>query len=320
MLLTFRETEAGIYFGDGANTFELEFVTIGNPGNESDSAGQPTSVGAVSYSFQIGKYEISRDAITKYNSGFGNGNSLSITMQSAYGGNNSGDAAGGITWNEAARFVNWLNTSKGHSAAYKFTDSTVSSTAVAWSSTDDGYDANNPHRNSKAVYVIPTVDEWYKAAYYDPNTSQWREYASLDGSLPTATASSTNDNEAVYDQDLDAGPANVKEAGGLNAYGIMAMNGNVREWDENVVNSTNRGIRGGAWNENQSFLSATFRNDRFANNDEAQNGFRVVSLSTTSSNGGSTSTVPEPSATLALGSLGVAILLRSRRSRRRAIR
>lgn len=34
---------------------------------------------------------------------------------------------------------------------------------------DPGYDASNQYRNSLAKYVLPSFNEWYKAAYYDPN-------------------------------------------------------------------------------------------------------------------------------------------------------
>ena len=101
-------------FGSGANAFSIDFVTIGNPGNSADNAtsyGEPINRGSVAYSYQIGKYEVSRDMITKANAAGG----LGITTQDMtyYGGNGVNRPAVGINWNEAAKFVNWLNTSKG---------------------------------------------------------------------------------------------------------------------------------------------------------------------------------------------------------------
>jgi hypothetical protein len=52
-------------FGSGANTFDIEFVTIGNPGNPADTTGSPNPAGKVDYVYRIGTYEISRDMITK---------------------------------------------------------------------------------------------------------------------------------------------------------------------------------------------------------------------------------------------------------------
>ena len=52
-------------FGSGANAFTMEFVTIGNPGNAADTTGTPNPVGSVSYIYNIGKYEVSRDMTDK---------------------------------------------------------------------------------------------------------------------------------------------------------------------------------------------------------------------------------------------------------------
>ena len=35
------------FFGSGANTFDIEFVTIGNPGNAADATGNPNPAGSV---------------------------------------------------------------------------------------------------------------------------------------------------------------------------------------------------------------------------------------------------------------------------------
>ena len=144
-------------FGSGANQFSMEFVTIGNPNNAADTTGSPNSAGSVAYTYNIGKYEVSRDMITKANSA----GSLGITMydMTSYGGNGVNQPATGVTWNEAAIYVNWLNTSTGGTAAYKFDGS---GNFQLWSSTDAGYNANNMFRNSLAKYWLPSTDEWYK--------------------------------------------------------------------------------------------------------------------------------------------------------------
>ena len=110
-------------FGSGANQFTMDFVTIGNPGNAADTTGYPNPVGSVAYNYSLGKYEVSRGMITKANSA----GSLGITMHDMDdwdwplpGGNGVNRPATGLTWNEAAKFVNWLNTNQGFQAAYKF--------------------------------------------------------------------------------------------------------------------------------------------------------------------------------------------------------
>lgn len=72
-------------FGTGANQFSIDFVQIGNPGNSPDTTGRPNPTGSVAYTYNLGRYEVHRDAITKANvSG-----SLGIDMQdmNGYGGN-----------------------------------------------------------------------------------------------------------------------------------------------------------------------------------------------------------------------------------------
>jgi hypothetical protein len=64
-------------FGNGTNQFTMDFVTIGNPNNVADITGQPNPAGSVAYTYNIGKYEVSRDMIDKANSA----GSLGITMQ-----------------------------------------------------------------------------------------------------------------------------------------------------------------------------------------------------------------------------------------------
>ncbi len=54
-------------FGSGTNTFDIEFVTIGNPGNAADTSGSPNPAGAVAYSYRMGKFEISEQMIDKAN-------------------------------------------------------------------------------------------------------------------------------------------------------------------------------------------------------------------------------------------------------------
>jgi formylglycine-generating enzyme len=74
-------SQAGtLTFGSGVgNTFDMEFVTIGNPGNAADTTGAPNPAGSVGYTYNIGKFEVSEDMITKYNSNFGTAKSLVIT-------------------------------------------------------------------------------------------------------------------------------------------------------------------------------------------------------------------------------------------------
>ena len=54
-------------FGSGDSSFDIDFVTIGNPGNVASTIGSPRDSGAVDYVYRMGKYEISRDMVDKAN-------------------------------------------------------------------------------------------------------------------------------------------------------------------------------------------------------------------------------------------------------------
>jgi len=244
-------------FGTGANAFTMEFVTIGNPNNAADTTGSPNPAGSVAYTYNLGMYEVSRDQITKANSA----GSLGITLQDMtnYGGNGLLKPATGISYYEAAKYVNWLNTSTGGTAAYKFDGS---GNFQLWSSTDAGYNANNMFRNSLAKYVIASSPEWYKGAYGNLDGT-WNNYPTGNDSAPTAVAGGTTANTAVYNG--QSGPADITNAGGLSSYGTMGQGGNVWEWNETAYDGTNntagenRELRGGSWVDVSGSLGASDR-------------------------------------------------------------
>jgi hypothetical protein len=291
--------QAGVVsFGTGSNQFNMEFVTIGNPGNAADTTGTPNPAGAVGYTYGIGKFEVSEDMISKFNAS----QSLQITMDSR----GTNKPATSVSWNEAARFVNWLNTSTGGVAAYKFTTTGVNDDIELWQSGDAGYDASNPYRNSLAKYVLPSYNEWYKAAYYDPSNSTYYDYTTGSDFAPTPVASGTGADTAVYNG--NPGPADVDQAGGLSPYGVMGLGGNASEWEEssfdlaNSSGSSVRGFRGGFWNSFSDDLLSSARYTVSPRVSLDGVSFRVVTLST---GGGE---VPEPTsmAIFGLGALGFA--------------
>jgi hypothetical protein len=170
----------------------------------------------------------------------------------------------GMSWNEMARFVNWLNTSSGFPAAYKFSTQpgdagyNANENIELWQPGDAGHDPSNLFRNSQARYFLPSVHELYKAAYYDPNANggaggYW-DYPTGSDSEPTAVASGTEPGTAVYKQTREQGPADVSLAGGQSPYGVIGLGGNVGEQSEteagdyvNVDVSSYRRIMGGLW-------------------------------------------------------------------------
>ena len=288
-------------FGSDSNQFDMTFVEIGNPDNADDTTGSPNPAGKVEYSYQIGKYEVSEEMIDKFN------DSQSLTIN--HGSRGANKPATSVSWNEAARFVNWLNTSQGHQAAYNFTTDGVNDNIALWTSEEAWQlGGENLFRHKDAYYFLPSMDEWYKAAYHDPSTGTYFDYPSSDGSEPTAVVSGTDPNTAVYELPIPQGPADVTEAGGLSAYGIMGLGGNVTEWQETAFIGTNDSVsstrtsRGGYWATNTFFfLDSSTRSATYPYFEAFGRGFRVASLSSADEN-----VIPEPGSLLVLSLLGLA--------------
>jgi formylglycine-generating enzyme required for sulfatase activity len=294
-------------FGSGANTFDIFFTAIGNPGNAPDTTGVPNPAGSVPYSYRIGTHEVSRDMIEKANAA--GGLHLQIGDLSHAGGNDPNKPATNISWFDAAKFVNYLNASAGSSPAYKFNSLGLQE---LWQPSDPGYDPNNLFRNRNAKYFLPSPNEWYKAAFYNPATGTYFDYATGSNTTPTGVGSGTAAGTAVWNQPFANGPALITSAGGLSPYGTMGQSGNVYEWDESDVDLVNdsvlsaRGVRGGNWDDVfPDHLATGFRGGAFGPDSGLLTfiGFRVASI------------IPEPSS-LTLVVVGCAIgLLRRRESR-----
>ena len=241
-------------FGSGANAFSIEFVEIGNPLNTADTTRLSNFVGRVDYMYNLGKYEISRDQVNKANAAGG----LGITLYDVRGGyftpptgvvwsDGVNRPATGISWYEAARFVNYLNTSQGKQAAYHFDGG---GNAQVWNSGQ--HNGTNQYRHKDAFYFLPSVDEWYKGSYGSP-TGTWYDYPSGNDISPVAVSGGTSG--AVYGQSSMQGPADITNAGGLSAYGTMAQGGNAWEWLESPFE--NFEMRGGSWLDDAGALIAS---------------------------------------------------------------
>jgi len=305
-----RAVSGTVSFGSGVNTFNIEFVPIGNPGNLADTTGNPNPAGSVAKVFQMGQYEISEDMINKANTVGG----LFLTKDTR----GTNKPASNITWNEAARFVNWLNTSSGFPKAYKFAlnpgdggytaNAQANQNIVAWAPTDPGYDPNNLYRNSLAAFWLPSADEWYKAAYYDPATSTYFDYATGSNTAPGNVDNGTAAGTAVYERPSQQGPADITDAGGLSPYGTMAQDGNVFEWNESDLNqpngpvTDNRILRGGYWGSIATHLTSSTLFNTTPTLGDSIRGFRVAT------------SVPEPSTAILLATASFG-LLRRRKTR-----
>ncbi|MDF1712639.1 MAG: SUMF1/EgtB/PvdO family nonheme iron enzyme [Akkermansiaceae bacterium] len=272
-------------FGSGEHQFSMAFVEIGNPGNPTDP-NLSAPLGSVAYSYRMGTHEVSRGMIASYNALSGG---PQLTIEDAASPWISPESpATKITWNECARFVNWLNTSSGFEPAYKFTTDGAVDDIELWTVGDSGYDSANPTRNRNAHYFLPTEDEWHKAAFYDPGArggagAYWR-YATGSDTKPLAVSGGAASGTAVFGQELSDGPAPIKNAGGLSPYGTMAQCGNVSELLESPFMLPNNPGIYRAYNPGSWWSSALFPpSSRLSNNGLVPSGrntftgFRVAS-------------------------------------------
>lgn len=212
-------------FGSGTNAFSIVFLRVGDPGN--GNSGPPNNAGAVGYEYRIGKYETSEDQVNKANVLGG----LKIAL-SARGPNKPATMMKLV---ERARFVNWLNTSTGHHAAYHLDGQgnwLLWPVEEAWQ-----LGSTNLYRHKDAFYFLPNVDEWYKAGYYDG--VRYRTYATCSDQTPIPVIAGQVGGTAVYGQSSNAEPADVDDAGGLSYYGTMGQGGNVREYLETAYDRNN---------------------------------------------------------------------------------
>ncbi len=255
----------------------METVVIGNPGNAGnvDDGHRPTT-GAVDYIFNIAKYEVTAGQYCEFLNAIAaadangiylpaydindmgcqitqNGESGSYTYD--FSGRPSGTEADWVDrpmnyvpWYNALRFANWMHNGQ----PVGLQDA---------STTEDGvYDMSldTPERKSDATWVLPSEDEWYKAAFHknDGVTGNYFLYP---------TSSDTEPSNAVIDPDPgnnatfwgDSGEGTTlgppywrtpigEHENTPSPYGTFDQGGNVWEWNEKVYESY-RGCRGGSF-------------------------------------------------------------------------
>ena len=258
----------------------MDFVDI-----SAGAIADDTGYGAVANDYRMGVNEVSRAMIDSYNA-LSVGPALSMSDMASLGGNGANRPATGINWNEAARFANWMNTSNGYAAAYKFTTGGANDNLTLWTVGDVGYDSGNPFRNRFAVYFLPSENEWYRAAYFDPDSAVYWDYATGSNTAPTSVSDGTATGTAVYEHSTSHGPADITNAGGLSPFGTMAQSGNVYELIESGLLAPNdsagetRLSRGGVWNTTSTGLqsSSLTRSGVLTTDEGNSRGFRIAAL------------------------------------------
>lgn len=190
-LLSFK---LGFRVASDSNPYNYtNFVSIQDSGNSPDTTGY----GDVNYNYQIGTYEVTIDqyceflnaiavtdtynlypttlslpvqfqtyfAYVNFNILFGITRSGSPGSYSYSVNSNMGNKpVSYMSWFRAVRYCNWLHNNKPSGSQ---NSSTTEDGAYTLNGAISG--AELISKNIGAKYYIPTENEWYKAAYYDPN-------------------------------------------------------------------------------------------------------------------------------------------------------
>ncbi len=256
LVATMSPARAGVETVRGVN---LEFVTVGNPGNAADTTTlRTTGAGAVSYTYDIGKYETTAAQWTSFlnivdPSGTNTLKLWGTNMENNTAGmqiNNNGTVTGqhyAVTsgssqpvvftnWQMAARFCNYLTSGNTEAGPYLTTGGTGVWT-VNRSAALTAY---------QTIYVLPTLDEWYKAAYHTgsgTSSANYWDYPIQADVISTSMANYGN----LLGHTTDAGAWAYPSA-----YGTYDQGGNAAEWLETQFDATRYFVRGGSWSSPNS--------------------------------------------------------------------
>lgn len=310
---------------------DIPLVKIGDPGNAADptsnillpgGAEEGDQLGAVSYEYFIGETEVT---VTQYTAflnavaaddthGLFNPNGhLGTIERSGTSGSYEYTVVEGfensplrsINFYSSVRFVNWLT--NGQPTGVQDASTTESGVYELGGVTNP--DITTIERNEAAFlaggYALPTFDEWYKAAYYQP--------AGEGGDSDNYWLYPTSSNDVPVDGvdawfDGHGAPLDVRSFQ-PNFWGVSDLGGNVTEWSESATrgNITKRARLGGRFNgpADASELAATsFLTQTPPQFSFAVMGFRVVAI-------------PEPSTiALIVGGSGLLAFVALRRRRR----
>ena len=295
----------------------INYNFVGNPGNPGNSASNPAGLGAVSDIFKMATTETTNQQYVDflntvdpngsnpnsiYNASMGSSAVGGITFNAGGGSGakytvKSGTASTGgsyatmpvsfVTWFSAARFANWLQNGQVSGTAAMETGAYTLNGATS---------GNIVARNPGAQVFLPSVNEWYKAAFYTGTGSTYTTWQTNSNSTPTATVTNVSLVNAANYSNAAVAAMNVGSyINSTSAYGMYDMLGNVAEMTDNTGASTSTSFRamgggwGGsvaAWNGTSAAVNqlGTFSNQSY--------GFRVAA-------------VPEPG-TIALAGMGIA--------------
>lgn len=259
---------------------DIEWVTVGDPGNPPDAA---TGRGAVARVFQIARHEVTveqyaaflaavaaRDPHALWNAGqkIDRGGKDGAYTYSARTGHER-EPVMNVSFIDAMRFANWLHHQQEQKASAGAAPTPPTTAVDATQETETGAytiaaGGGLAARSPDARAWIPSEDEWYKAAYHHPHAAggppggYWRFPTKSDFAPALGAAGDTGPNLASFLADgkiLPNGAAlrgydDVMPVGSFpgsaSYYGTLDQAGNAWEWVETTIFDTQRIMRGGS--------------------------------------------------------------------------
>src|SRR5208283_1024762 len=271
---------------------------VGNPGNAADTASNciGANCGSVPYIYYISTYDVTNLQYAAFLNAVdpGGSNTLGLwntNMQTdtSNGGIRfvSGNPSGSkylvpsgfaiapvvyVTFYSALRFANWLNNGQGGG-------STETGAYTLLGGTPTPSNGLTVTRNPGAVVALPTENEWYKAAYYNPATASYFAYPAGTSTPTVCRAPGVTPNTANCSP---GGPGHLTYVGAYpgsaSPYGTFDQGGNVYQWNEQIVSGSSRGNRGGGFVGDAYNLSAAAADYNFPTDENSNIGFRVVTF------------------------------------------
>jgi hypothetical protein len=196
---------------------------------------------------------------------------------------------GHVSWFSAARFANWMHNGQPNGPQ-------GAATTEQGTYTLNGVTSGIILKNAGAQFWIPTGNEWYKAAYYDPTLSSgaggYWQYPTRSNTAPGNNVGPGANQANIYDHitGYSVTQSTVTNAsqnyltdvgsftGSPSYYGTFDQGGDVFQWNDDVISGTKRGFRGGSWAGSADFLLSSYNPGVVPAQNNEDYGFRLAAL------------------------------------------
>jgi formylglycine-generating enzyme required for sulfatase activity len=239
------------------------YVEIGDPNNTGD--GVFTKYGAVDHVFEIGTHEITYGQWTAFRNARPDVPNTGGTAENHWVVNYGGDdnyPVVNVSLVEATLYANWLTSGDPNDGVYYYI---AGDPFVSPYTAYPQADRELALKTWGTIHVLPTENEWYKAAYYEGG-NRWSDYS--DGSDDTTTSEEpiekwSRGDSPEHGWNYESEYMRTALAGALEQNGTINLNGNVFEWMEELTPAGNGIVRGGTGLKDYSYMRSGSRDTHF---------------------------------------------------------